>query len=132
MSTAKFDTLSNLAGTRTVPVATVAQGSAKAWIYFTVSGGTPAIQASFNITSITDNGVGDYTFNFTNSLPDANFAFVGLGTSGGANYQIAGGGQSGGTIRSTSSLRTPFGFVSSTVGALTSQDPANASIVIFD
>lgn len=131
MSTAKFDTLSNLAGSRTVPVDTVVQGSAKAWVYFTVTAGTPAIQTAFNITSITDNGAGDYTFNFTNSLADANFAFAGLGTAGGANYQIAGGNIAGGTVRTTSSLRTPFGFVSSTGGALTAQDPASASIVVF-
>ena len=35
--------------------------------------GTVAIRASFNVTSITDNGTGDYTVNFTNALPDANF-----------------------------------------------------------
>jgi len=131
MSTAKFDTLSNLAGTQSVPVATVAQGSAKAWAYFTVSGGTPAIQAAFNVTSMTDNGAGDYTFNFTNSLPDANFAFVGLGSGGGAFYQIAGGIQGSGTVRNPSSLRTPFGYVSTVGGALANQDPASASIVVF-
>ena len=36
--------------------------------------GTVAIRASFNVTSITDNGTGDYTVNFTNALPDANYA----------------------------------------------------------
>jgi hypothetical protein len=131
MSTAKFNTLSNLAGSLTVPVATVVQGSAKAWVYFTVPAGTPIIQTAFNITSITDNGAGDYTFNFTSALVDANFAFAGLGTAGGANYQIAGGNIAGGVVRTTSSLRTPFGFVSSTGGALTAQDPASASIVVF-
>ena len=72
MSTAKFDTLSNLAGTQTVPVATVAQGSAKAWVNFNGTG-TVAIRASFNVTSITDNGTGDYTLNFTTALPNANY-----------------------------------------------------------
>jgi hypothetical protein len=131
MSTIKADTLSNLLGTLSVPVATAVQGSAKAWVYFTVPAGTPIIQTAFNITSITDNGAGDYTFNFTNSLADANFAFAGLGTSGGANYQIAGGGQSGGTVRNTTSLRTQFGYVINTSGALSNQDPASASIVVF-
>lgn len=73
MSTAKFDTLSNLAGTQTVPIATVAQGSAKAWVNFNGTG-TVAIRASFNVSSITDNGVGDYTVNFTTAMPDANYA----------------------------------------------------------
>ena len=72
MSTAKFDTLSNLAGTQSVPVATVAQGSAKAWVNFNGTG-TVAIRASFNVSSITDNGTGNYTLNFTNAMPDANY-----------------------------------------------------------
>jgi hypothetical protein len=76
MSTAKFDTLSNVAGTQTVPVATVAQGSAKAWVNFNGTG-TVAIRAAFNVTSITDNGTGDYTVNFTAAMPDANYAFQG-------------------------------------------------------
>jgi hypothetical protein len=76
LSTAKFDTLSDLAGTYTVPVATVAQGSAKAWVNFNGTG-TVAIRASFNVTSITDNGTGDYTVNFTTAMPDANYAATG-------------------------------------------------------
>ena len=77
MSTAKFDTLSNLAGTQSVPVATVAQGSAKAWVNFNGTG-TVAIRASFNVTSITDNSTGNFTVNFTNAMPDANYAVAGL------------------------------------------------------
>ena len=73
MSTAKFDTLSNLAGTQSVPVATVAQGSAKAWVNFNGTG-TVAIRASFNVTSITDNGTGEYTVNFTAAIQDANYS----------------------------------------------------------
>jgi hypothetical protein len=36
--------------------------------------GTVAIRQAFNVTSITDNGVGDYTVNFTNAMPDANYS----------------------------------------------------------
>jgi hypothetical protein len=84
MSTAKFDTLSNVAGTQTVPVATVAQGSAKSWVNFDGTG-TVAIRAAFNVTSITDNGAGDYTVNFTTAMPDTNYAVV-------ANSWATGGG----------------------------------------
>jgi hypothetical protein len=73
MSTARFNTLENAAGTKSVPVATVVDGSAKAWVNFNGSG-TVAIRASFNVTSITDNGVGNYTVNFTTALADANFS----------------------------------------------------------
>jgi len=75
MSTAKFDTLSNVAGTQTVPVATVVQGSAKAWVNFNGTG-TVAIRASFNVSSITDVNTGQYDVNFTTALPDANYATV--------------------------------------------------------
>ncbi len=39
--------------------------------------GTPAIRASGNVSSITDNGTGDFTINFTTALPDANYTFSG-------------------------------------------------------
>jgi len=76
MSTARFNTLENAAGTKSVPVATVVDGSAKAWVNFNGSG-TVAIRASFNVTSITDNGTGDYTINFTTALADANYSMAG-------------------------------------------------------
>jgi len=38
--------------------------------------GTVAIRASGNVTSITDNGVGKYTVNFTIAMPDANYTPV--------------------------------------------------------
>jgi hypothetical protein len=51
-------------------------GIAKAWINFNGTG-TPAIRASFNVSSITDNGTGDYTVNFTTAFPNANYALAG-------------------------------------------------------
>ena len=45
----------------------------RAWVNFNGTG-TVAIRASGNVTSITDNGVGDYTVNFTTSMPDANYS----------------------------------------------------------
>lgn len=50
-------------------------GAAKAWVNFNGTG-TIAIRASFNVSSITDNGVGDYTVNFTSALSNANFSVV--------------------------------------------------------
>jgi len=38
--------------------------------------GTVAIRGSFNVSSITDNGTGDYTVNFTTAMTDANYAVV--------------------------------------------------------
>lgn len=71
MSTLRTDTLQNAAGSLSVPVATVVQGSAKAWVNF--NGVSNAIRASFNVSSITDGGTGIYTVNFTTALVDANY-----------------------------------------------------------
>ena len=46
--------------------------SCRAWVNFNGTG-TVAIRASGNVSSITDNGTGDYTVNFTTSMPDANY-----------------------------------------------------------
>ena len=56
---------------------TVGQEDAvKAWVSFNGTG-TVAILASDNVTSITDNGTGLYTINFTTALTDANYAVAG-------------------------------------------------------
>lgn len=71
MSTLRVNTLQNAAGTGQPAMS----GAAKAWVNFNGTG-TVAIRASFNVTSITDNGVGDYTVNFTNAMEDANYTAV--------------------------------------------------------
>jgi len=49
----------------------------RAWVNFNGTG-TVAIRASGNVTSITDNGVGDFTINFTTAMPDINYAVIGM------------------------------------------------------
>jgi hypothetical protein len=51
--------------------------NALAWVNFNGTG-TVAIRSSYNVSSITDNGTGDYTVNFTTALSDANYAVTGL------------------------------------------------------
>jgi hypothetical protein len=48
-------------------------GVCRAWVNFNGTG-TVAIRASFNVSSITDNGTGDYTVNFTTAMTDVNYA----------------------------------------------------------
>jgi hypothetical protein len=50
----------------------------RAWVNFNGTG-TIAIRASGNVSSLTDNGVGDYTVNYTTSLVDANYSVVSMG-----------------------------------------------------
>ena len=45
----------------------------RAWVSFNGTG-TVAIRGSANVSSITDNGTGDYTVNFTTNMPDTNYA----------------------------------------------------------
>jgi hypothetical protein len=46
----------------------------RAWVNFNGTG-TVAIRGSGNVSSITDNGTGLYTVNFTIAMPDANYGF---------------------------------------------------------
>tara|TARA_R100000697_G_C5448095_1_gene196891 strand:- start:983 stop:1600 length:618 start_codon:yes stop_codon:yes gene_type:complete len=55
---------------------------AKAWVNFNGTG-TVAINGSYNVSSITDDGTGDYDINFSTALADTNYAVV--GTVGGSN-----------------------------------------------
>jgi hypothetical protein len=52
------------------------QVTAKAWISF-VGTGTVAIQDSFNVSSLADDGVGAYTINYSNDFPNANYSVAG-------------------------------------------------------
>ncbi len=71
MSTLRVNTLQDASGTGQPYMV----GAAKAWVNFNGTG-VVAIRASFNVSSITDNGTGDYTVNFTNALTDANYSLV--------------------------------------------------------
>lgn len=63
-------------------------GAAKAWVNFNGTG-TVAIRGSFNVSSVTDNGTGTYTVNFTTSMPNANYAISGTrGTAGVAGVNM--------------------------------------------
>lgn len=74
MSTLKTSNIANLSGTST-SVENVLNGTAKAWVNFNGTG-TVAIRASYNVSSITDNGVGDYSVNFTSAMIDANYSAI--------------------------------------------------------
>jgi hypothetical protein len=47
----------------------------RAWVNYNGANGT--IRASFNISSVTRNGTGDYTINFSNSMADTNYSYSG-------------------------------------------------------
>ena len=73
MSTAQFDTWKNSGGTLTFePIS--------AWVIFDGTG-TPSIADSINVSSITDNAVGNYDVNFTTAMLDTNYAVCGTASS---------------------------------------------------
>lgn len=53
--------------------------SAKCWAYITVSGGTPSLDASYNITSITDTSAGAVTVTIATDFSSANYCAVASG-----------------------------------------------------
>lgn len=65
----------------------------RAWVNFNGTG-TVAIRASGNVSSITDNGTGDYTVNFTTAMSDANYSFALNGRYGNGEYGMQYGMQS--------------------------------------
>ena len=61
----------------------------RAWVNFNGTG-TVAIEASGNVSSVTDNGTGDYTINFTTALPDVNYCVSAFGVGYASNNVGAG------------------------------------------
>jgi hypothetical protein len=59
----------------------------RAWVNFNGTG-TVAIRASFNVSSITDNGTGNYTVNFTTAMPDANYSVGSVNAIVAGNIQL--------------------------------------------
>ena len=57
----------------------------QAWCVFNGTG-TPAVISGSNVASITDNGTGDYTINFTSALANTNYAVFATATDGSARY----------------------------------------------
>ena len=75
MSTLKVNTIKDTNGVEVY--------TAKAWVNFDGTFGTSpftvangGIRAAGNVSSVTDNGTGDYTVNFTTAMTDANYATV--------------------------------------------------------
>ena len=122
MSTLNTVNITN--GTDSITVEGAVKGSAKAWVNFNGTG-TVAIRASYNVSSITDNGTGDYTVNFTTAMVDA-------------NYNVSG--TCGGFVTADnnwSRILSPFNAVSGSIqvrtvtDAGTLQDQQSVNVAIF-
>ena len=124
MSTIKASTFQDLNG--------VERYMARAWVNFN-GVGTVAIRNHGNVTSITDNGLGDYTINFTSAMPDANYAVVGTTLTESGNAQPGGVAiyatdrSVGPVTQTTSAVRIRTGFGNATAG----YDYASVHVAIF-
>ena len=104
---------------------------ARAWVNFNGTG-TVAIRASGNVTSITDNGTGDYTVNFTTAMPDANYSVSNIsmrnGSSGASSngvLAIVFGSTTYADAMKTGSVRIEYKV------ATNNEDPLGAFVSIF-
>ena len=79
-------------------------GKVKAWVNFNGTG-TVAIRASFNVSTITDNGPGDYSVNFTTAITDINYAVGVTVARSDSSPNIMGGIHSAGTAYDTTAIR---------------------------
>jgi len=76
MSTLKVNNIQTASGGSNSTPEQIEQGRAKVWINFDGTG-TVAIRDSFNISSLTDNGTGDYTLNFSNAFSNDDYCLAG-------------------------------------------------------
>ena len=126
MSTLKVNTIQDASGNNASTAEQLQQGRAKAWVNFngtTVTSATDmtGVNDSFNISSVVDNGVGDYTINFSSAMSNANYVFVGsVRNIDGNSPHVSGSGPIG-------ENRGPVGvFVHGTTGATTAGCRVNA------
>jgi len=123
----RITTLADSAGANTSTPAAIAAGIAKAWVNFNGNTATPStIRASYNVSSVTKNGTGDYTVNFTNALVDTNYSCVVTGDDGGSTGQSA----FHTSTFNTNSVRIHNNYTVANSG-LTFTDTAVASVLVF-
>lgn len=102
---------------------------AKAWVKWGV---TTTIDASQGVSSITDNGAGDWTVNWSTAFSSANYAVaytIEVADLGGTNWQhpaIRGSGQASGSVRVFCA-----GMASVNAGFPTGNDPTKNHVVAF-
>lgn len=104
------------------------QGLDKMWIFFNGSG-TVATEDSFNATSLTDNGTGDYTVDIVNDMSNANYAYyltVSQLRHTGTGFNFRGNGFPGPVT--ASAIRVATLFISATDGSGTAADVADVNI----
>ena len=100
------------------------QQACKAWVNFDGTG-TVAIRESYNVSTITDNGSGDYTVNFTTAMPDANYAPAIATQRNGINSAVWG------SVKHDSTMATSNVRIATVDVTPTPTDPIGVFVAIF-
>jgi hypothetical protein len=116
----------------------VASRTAKAWVNFngtTNVGGNCTIRSDFNVSTVADNGTGDYTINFTSSMADADYVITGVCSLSNAYPSYSGSripyiSAPAGTM-STSAIQIGTGAGATSTGAGAAADVEYATVAIF-
>jgi len=104
---------------------------ARAWVQFTVSGTTPTINASFNVSSVTYVTTGQFTITFVNNMPSASYAVEVAGSINTASSSYCSGMAYG-------QANSPF-FIAPTASTMsvqwtnftTNQNPLYGNVIVF-
>ena len=81
----RVNTLKDASGNNSIATSYVARGPLKGWVNFNGTG-TIAARDSLNLSSLTDNGTGEYTITYSSAFSAVDYAFTGTSgqTSGGS------------------------------------------------
>jgi len=104
----------------------------RAWVNFngtTNVGGFCTIRGSFNVTTVADNGTGDYTVNFTTAMPDANYSYIGVGRRNSATQRPVNLSQA--NTATYDSATTSFRFLTWVEAAAAAEDPLAFNVAVF-
>ena len=103
----------------------------RTWVVFNGTVSSPVIAAGSNVSSVTKNGTGDYTINFTTALSTANYAVAITGMSSG--IQAVTGMVNANTPPTTSSVRIQLSFYQYPANSAGSSamDSSRVSVIIF-
>lgn len=127
MSTLKVGTIQDTNGNNSSTPQQVASGRAKAWVNFNGTG-TIAERDSFNVSTLTDNGQGDYTITMTTAMSNANYAVVATSGDGSASAVRGCGVMNSLT---TTTFRVQPNFTGGTINGLYSRDDPIVCCVVF-
>ena len=129
MSTLKTSNIQDTSGNNNSTPAQISNGRAKAWVKFDGTASDISSTANgYNVDTITDNGTGDYTVNFTTAMTNANYAVAISGKANGGASAIPVPHYNDSGVMTTTSMTF---FFSEATSYGTKRDSAIVSFVAF-